>query len=217
VRALEHRTAASLFVPHSAGQALRELLRTFAAFAGSTFEYRVFDLHEGAAVPLKNGITVTPFATDHVIQTFGFLVEESVTKLRPECADLPQKQIAAARREGRSDVFYTEVRPILAYVPDTLPSVLDRLPDNAWKARILMIESSFLDDRKPLAKIRLGNHVRVDDVAQRVHRFQGENIVLFHFSRMYGRDEIPDLVAAAFPEPFKHRVHCFLPSEGFPL
>lgn len=216
VRALEHRNAASLLVPAGIGEPLRRTLQTWQDLAGSRFDYQVFELHPGAAVPLKAGITVTPFEVDHSIQTFGFLVEETVTKLKRQYVSLPTEEIARARSAGDRDMFFADVRPLFAYVPDTLPSGLDRLPDSAWNARILMVESSFLDDRKPLRKIRLGNHVRLDDITARLDRFHGQHVVLFHFSRIYRVDEIEGIVRSQLPEQWLDRVHCFLPSMDFP-
>jgi len=217
VRALEHRGPATLFVPHTVGPPLRDLLPAWAQMAGTQFDYVLVELHPGAPVPLRQNITVTPFETEHRIQTFGFLIEETITKLKPEFLDLPKEEIAAARKSGRPDLFSKDLRPLFAYVPDTLPSALDRLPDNAWNARVLMVESTFLDDRKPIQKIRLGNHVRLDDITGRLHRFHGEHVVLFHFSRLYKAEEIPGIVDAAIPPEMRGRVHCFLPSADFSL
>lgn len=210
VRALQHRNLATLFVPDQMGPPLREILTRWQEMADSRFDYRIIDLYPGAPAPLKHRMTVTPFALEHAVPTYGFLVEQAVSKLKPQHIHLPPAEIARLKKQPGADLFFEEVRPLIAYVPDTLPGGLDALPDAAWRARVLLVEASFLDSRKPLEKVRRGRHLVLDDIVERLERFTGEHIVLFHFSQIYKREEIIPLVLSRLPDAWADRVHCFL-------
>ncbi len=210
VRALQHQNLATLFVPAPMGPPLREILARWQEMADSRFDYRIIELYPGAPAPLKHRMTVTPFELDHAVTTYGFLVEQAVTKLKPEHAHLPAREIARLKKEPDADLFFEKVRPLVAYVSDTLPAGLDALPEAAWNARVLFVEASFLDARKPLEKVRRGKHLVLDDIVDRLERFKGDHIVLFHFSRIYKPNEIAPLVQSRLPEGWADKVHCFL-------
>ncbi len=209
IRALEKRNLATLFVPPAMAAPLADLLRQWERFSASAFDYRIVQCFPGAPVPLKNQTTVTAFELDHEPGSCGYLVEETVQKLKPLYNTLPAYEIA--RRKGEGDaLFYEQVRPLVAYVPDTLPEGLDRLPEAAWQARVLAVEATFLDDRKPIEKVRKGGHLVLDDLLERLDRFTGEHLLLFHFSRLYTPAEIRAIVDARIPLDFRPRTHLFL-------
>jgi len=210
VRTLEHRPMATLFIPPAMARPLTRVLSDWQEMSRTRFDFRLVQVHPNAPVPLRQGLTVTALALDHQPETFGFLVEESVQKLKEEYKNLPTAELVRRKAGPDRDLFYTLVRPLVAYIPDTLPEALDRLPDQVWKARVLALEASFLDQRKPMEKVRLGRHLHLDDVAARLMRFRGEHLLLFHFSRLYSPEEIPTLVRAGLPPEQASRVHCFL-------
>jgi len=210
VRALEKRNMATFFVPPSVGDALSTILSAWQEMAESRFDFRIVKAFPNSPLPLKNRVSVTPFPLDHVPACYGFLVEETVQKLKPIYDTLPAFEIAQRRKSGDKDLFFKQVRPLIAYVPDTLPQGLDQMPEAAWKARVLAVECSFLDDRKPLEKVRKGKHLVLDDILERLDRFQGESILLFHFSRIYKPDEIRHIVEQRLPEEWRDRVALFL-------
>lgn len=210
IRTLEKRNIATFFVSPSVGETLPGLLENWQKMAKSRFDYRIVKVFPGAPVPLKNKVSVTPLELDHVPQCYGFLVEETVQKLKPIYNTLPAFEIAQRRKSGDKDLFFQQVRPLITYVPDTLPEGLDNLPEAAWNASVLAVECSFLDDRKPLDKVRKGKHLRLDDIIERLDRFHGEHILLFHFSRMYKTEEITEIVTQRLPDEWRDRVALFL-------
>jgi len=210
-RALESRNLATLFVPPSLAAPLSSILSEWQKMAESKFDYRIVMACPDAPIPLRASLTVTPFSLFHRPDTQGYVVEESVRKLRPEFRSLTPEDIV--QRKGRPDfdeLFEIRSRALVAYVPDTLPEGLDALPETAWRSRILLVEASFLDDRKPLDAVRAGRHLVLDDILARLGRFTGEHLVLFHFSRIYSPEEVGPLVASKLPAQWGGRVVCFL-------
>ena len=113
------------------------------------------------------------------------------------------------KKRGDDDLFYEQVRPLFAYLPDTLPEGLDALPEAAWQARVMAVEATFLDDRKPLEKVRQGRHLCLDDILERLERFTGEHLLLFHFSKIYTPQEVAEIVARRLPQEWQERVKLF--------
>ena len=95
-----------------------------------------------------------------------------VAKLRPELRGLAGPDIAARRRAGE-DVTEHEDRIELGYATDTLVTALDHAPE-LYDARVLIIECTFLDDRKSLEAARAGCHVHLDELIERADRFRNE-------------------------------------------
>ena len=210
IRALQHRNLATIFLPASISDDVRDTLHRWQKFSSTRFDFRIVDLYPDGTIPLTNGLSVTPFALDHVVDTFGFLVSRSVTKLSATYSNLPGDEIKALKQKGTTDLFYTSTRPLAAYLPDTLPAGLDNAPEAVWEAPVLLVEASFLDDSKPLEKVRKGKHLVLADLVQRLPRFRGQHVLLFHFSKLYNECDIGPLVAKQIPDPWKERIHCFL-------
>jgi ribonuclease Z len=210
IRALENRNLATLFAAPQMATDLFELLRSWQKFSASKFDYRIIQAYPGAPMPLKNSTTVTALPLVHQPATVGYLVEETVQKLQPEYNTLPAYEIAMRKQRGDSDLFYEQIRPLFAFLPDTLPEGLDSLPETVWHSRVLAVEATFLDDRKPLASVRRGHHLLLDDILERLDRFQGQDLLLFHFSKMYRPDEVVELVNRRLPASWQSRVKLFL-------
>ena len=99
--------------------------------------------------------------------------------------------------------------PILFYTGDTDRGLLERC-DSAYKARVLLIECSFLADghQDRAAKYR---HMHIDDIADFADRFENELIVLTHFSQRYSREQIRDTVRRRLPAGLRERIRLALP------
>ncbi len=99
----------------------------------------------------------------------------------------------------------------LAYATDTLVSVLDHSPE-LLRARVLVIECTFLDDRKSLAAARAGCHIHLDELIERADRFANEHVVLMHVSQLYRPDEVAGILDAKVPPALRKRIIPFVPA-----
>ncbi len=163
----------------------------------------------GDQVALSGDLSVRAFRTYHPVPSLGYLIVRRVSKLRPELAGLPGPEIAARRRAGE-EVAVHQDRLELAYATDTLAVVLDREPE-LYQARVLILECTFLDGKKPIADARAGCHIHLDELIERADRFQNEAVVLMHFSQLYRPDEVREILARRLPEPLRRRVIPFAP------
>ena len=118
--------------------------------------------------------------------------------------------VRAARRIAGEPVAEHEDRLELAYATDTLVSALDHSPE-LYKARVLVVECTFLDDRKTLDAARAGCHIHLDEVIERADRFENEHIVVMHVSQLYRPDEVSGILDARVPPALRRRIIPFTP------
>src|SRR5262249_39890350 len=134
----------------------------------------------GDVVALHRDLHVRAVRTFHPVPSLGYLMVRRVAKLKSELLGLPGAEIAARRRAGEDVTDYDE-RLELAYATDTLVSVLDHSPE-LLRARVLIIECTFLDQRKTLEAARAGCHIHLDELIERTERFENEHVVMMHVS-----------------------------------
>ena len=169
-------------------------------------------LEPGDRVELGNNLRVRAFRTFHPVPSLGYVISREIEKLKPQFRGLPGPEIGARRRAGEN-LFDRVQRPELAYATDTLVRVLDREPE-LFDARVLIIESTFLDDRKSLAATHAGCHIHFDELLERAGSFDNEAVVLMHFSQIYKPAEVHEILAARTPEPLARRLVAFAPRDG---
>jgi len=167
-------------------------------------------LQPGDEVALRGDLRVRAVRTFHPVPSLAYVIIRRVSKLRADLHGLTGPQIAARRRAGE-DVSDHEDRLELAYATDTLVQVLDHAPE-LLQARTLIMECTFLDDRKSLAAARAGCHIHLDEVVERAAQFANDQIVMMHFSQLYRPDEIAGILDARLPPELRKKVIPFVPS-----
>jgi ribonuclease Z len=167
-------------------------------------------MRPGDDIALRGDLHVRAVRTFHPVPSLAYLLVRRVSKLRPELHGLAGPEIAARRRAGE-DISEIEERLELAYATDTLISVLDHSPE-LLEARVLIMECTFLDERKSLEAARAGCHIHLDEVIERADRFHNEHIVLMHFSQLYRPDEVVAILDARVPPTLRRRIIPFVPT-----
>lgn len=103
--------------------------------------------------------------------------------------------------------------PEIAFTGDTTADfILD--PDNAdvLQAKILVVESTFLDDSISVEHAREYGHTHLSEITSQTDKLQNKAILLIHFSARYITEEI-DAAINKLPPSFRSRVYAL--KEGF--
>lgn len=166
----------------------------------------------GDEIALRPDLHVRAVRTFHPVPSLAYLLVRKVAKLRPELHGLAGPEIAARKRAGE-DITEIEDRLELAYATDTLISVLDHSPE-LLKARVLIMECTFLDERKSIEAARAGCHIHLDEIIERADRFENEHVVLMHVSQLYRTDEVAQILDRRVPPALRKRIIPFVPAEG---
>jgi len=169
-------------------------------------------MEPGDEQQLRHDLWVRAFRTHHPVPSLGYQFFSRVNKLKAEYINLPGAEIAARRRAGE-DLFTQVERYELAYATDTLIGAVELEPSLA-KTRVLVMECSFLDERKSLVDSRAGCHIHLDELIEKASWFQNEFIVLMHFSQMYKPDDVRKLLREKCPPDLFARIVPFVPKRG---
>jgi ribonuclease Z len=161
---------------------------------------------------LRPDLLVRAFRTHHTGPSLGFQFFNRVQKLRHEFRSLSGSEIAERRKRG-DDLFDWEERLELAYATDTLIRVLDTTP-SLLDTRVLILECSFLDERKDISASQAGGHIHLDELLERADAFRNEAIVLMHFSQMYSPLEVHRILERRCPAHLRERIVVFAPTKG---
>lgn len=179
----------------------------FAAFSRLTREeipYRIVPLGVGESLSLARGVSVTPFRSYHRLPCQGYAVKRRKKKLLPEYAGLPGPEIGRLYREGVTIEEHIETLEV-AFTGDTTIEVVER-EEAVRKARLLVMEVTFLGEKVSVKKARSLGHIHLDEVAERADLFENEAILLTHFSARYERDEILEALDKRLPLRLRERV-----------
>ena len=103
--------------------------------------------------------------------------------------------------------------PEVAFTGDTAADWIDRAADgsdavaaDALRAKLLICECTFVDDRCTPEDARAYGHTHVDELIERAAAFENESILLIHFSARYKADEIDAALAERLPPGLRERV-----------
>jgi ribonuclease Z len=172
-------------------------------------EIEAIGMSPGDSFALRPDLQIRAVRTFHPVPSLGYVVVRRVAKLKAELVGMAGPEIAARRRAGE-DINDYEDRLELAYATDTLVSVLDHSPE-LLKARVLIVECTFLDERKTLEAARAGCHIHLDEIIERAESFENEHVVMMHFSQLYRPDEISALLDRRVPPQLRKKIIAFVP------
>jgi len=169
----------------------------------------------GDELDLRGDLKLRAVQTFHPVPSLGYVVVRRVARLRVELRGATGPEIAARRRAGEEVSEYDD-RIELAYATDTLISAFDHAPE-LYRARVLIVECTFLDDRKSREAARARCHIHLDEIIERAERFENAHIVLMHFSQIYRPDEVSAILDARVPPRLRAKLIPFVPpGENWP-
>lgn len=202
----------TLFLPAEIIADVEETLRVMTRIQRYDLKVNAVPMNPGDTAPMRGDIQVRAIRTHHGVPSLGYSLVRQIKKLREEFLDLPGNEIAARKRAG-DDLFRVEERTEISYCTDTLIQVLDNNPE-LYESKVLVLECTFLDQRKTLEAARAGCHVHLDEVIERADKFKNETIVLMHFSQLYKPNEVREILDARCPSDLRERIVPFLPSSN---
>ena len=214
IRGLLHeKKPPKVYVPTPIAEPLQRAVAAMEELQRHSLGFECIPMDPGDEVQLRSDLHVRAFRTHHPVPSLGYLFFDRVAKLRPRFADLPGAEIARRRRAGDPELFDVAERHEVAYATDTLIRVLDTSPF-IRRARVLILECTFLDERKTLEASRAGCHIHLDEILERAADFENEHIVLMHFSQLYEPGEIRTILAKRCPPELLDRITVFAPKRG---
>ena len=181
------------------------LFEAWRALDRSDMEHTTIPLGPGEEHELAGGVVVKPFRSPHSAPCQGYGVWTRRKKLKRQYKHLSEGEIARLRVDEGVQVTEALDTAQVAFPGDTLIDVLER-EEVCRRARLLILETTFLDDRVSVAEARSKGHVHLDEVVERAELFENEAILMTHFSARYKAREIQRLLEQKLPGELKDRV-----------
>ena len=186
------REPITVYCPQEIKESVREGLRAFEVMQTFDFNVEIVGMTAGDEVSLGKRLKLRAFKTFHPVPSLGYLVYEPVRKLKSEFKDLPGAELKRRRLAG-DDIFNLQERRYFAYATDTLPEVLKH---HTWLAEVenLMLECTFLDERKSVKDARRGGHIHLDELLPYFEKLKNQRLHLMHFSQLYTPKQVREIL-----------------------
>lgn len=197
-------------VPRENVAAFGELFAAWRKLDGAEARHTVMPLGPGEELALPNRLVARPFRSPHRVPCQGYGLWRRVRKLKREhLSRTPSELRELGHSAGAAMYDWLEV-PEIAFTGDTLIEVVER-EEVVRKARLLVIEVTFLDERVSVEQCRSKGHVHLDEVVERADLFENEALLFTHFSARYRPDEIVAALDRRLPPRLRERVTALLP------
>ncbi len=187
----------------------RRILALHAELEDVSYEARVAAMPPGSRVALRRDLSMTCFSADHRVPTLAFVASEERHRLLPEYEALPREEIKGLAAEGRV-VAERVALPLAAFSGDTGAGIFDAAPEEFFRAKVLLLECSFVEGRD-VPRAAPFKHLHLDDVAERADLFENEVVLLTHLTLRTPADAIRRLVKQRLPSRLADRAVPFLP------
>jgi ribonuclease Z len=209
MRHLRRAPAPTYVIPRENEAAFGALFAAWRELDRSDLEHRVVPLAPGEEFELPCKLVARPFRSPHRVTTQGYALWSRKRKVKREFADVPRAELERSLRERAAEMTELVETPEFAFSGDTLIELVDNEPV-VRRARILVLECTFLDDRVPVAECRSKGHTHLDEIVERAELFENEALVLCHFSARYKAREVVELLDRKLPPSLRGRVTPFL-------
>ncbi|XP_050221001.1 tRNase Z TRZ1 [Mercurialis annua] len=211
-RGLYRMKPPTVIVPTSIKETVEELLQVHRKLDGSELNVNLIGLDVGEEFYMRKDLKVRAFRTYHAIQSQGYVVYSIKHKLKQEYLGLSGNEIKNLKASG-VEITNSVTAPEIAFTGDTMSDfIIDENNIDALRARILVMESTFLDAAVKVEHARDYGHTHLSEIVNYADRFENKAILLIHFSARYTVEEIEEAVSK-LPPPLEGRVSAF--TEGF--
>ncbi|KAL3833376.1 hypothetical protein ACJIZ3_008112 [Penstemon smallii] len=216
MRALFRLATPTIIVPKILKDHVESLFEAHRAMSHSELRHTLVCLDVGEEFSLKKDFIVRAFRTYHVIPSQGYLVYSVKERVKPEYVRYRGDEMKNLKLSGVELCFIDRPQlhiDLIAFTGDTTSEfILDSDNLDVLKAKILIMESTYIEDSNTVEAARKYGHTHLSEIIEYADRFKNKAILLIHFSARYNLDVIKTAVAR-LPPPLSGRV--FALTEGF--
>lgn len=211
-RGLYNMRPPTIFVPADIKEHVEKLFEVHRAMDHSELNHNLVGLNVGEEYQIRRDLLVRPFKTYHVIPSQGYIIYSVKQKLKKEYLGRAANDIKNLKFSG-VEITDTVISPEIAFTGDTMAEfIVDPNNADALRAKLLIMETTFVDDAMTVEHAQEYGHTHLSEVAAFADRFQNKAILLIHFSARYRIEEI-EAAVEKLPQTLLDRV--FTLTEGF--
>jgi ribonuclease Z len=186
---------------------MKEIMNQWAKIEGHTHDYEFIAAKARETYELKANFFIRPFQTVHKVPSLGYSILRRFRKLRADLAGHSSEEIRELKEKGE-DVTEERQELVVSFTGDTQIEFLDVSPE-VRDSRILVMETTFFDEKRPIESARAWGHTHLDELLPRLSMIRSEKIVLIHSSARYSLDELHSILDKRLPEEEKERIVLF--------
>lgn len=192
------------YLPQGAGEPLEAIMKIWSKVEGHSYKYSFTEVRPGIRHHLSGNFYFESFETKHRVQSQGYLLYIKNKRLNPKFRDSSREQILKLKEKGQ-EVEEVSFRPKLAFTGDTQIEFLDLAP-HIKKVENLIMEVTYIDDKKGVDSARKWGHIHFREIAHRIKEIESQNIIWIHLSARYSRSQILEMIQRELPDEV-HRIH----------
>jgi Metal-dependent hydrolases of the beta-lactamase superfamily III len=206
-KAMTRQEPGQFFMPTSLVEPMDQIMKLWEKIEEHKYGYKFIPVKADDEFELNAQYFVKAFPTTHRVESFGYTLFENHKKLKKEYQGYTQEQILELRRQ-KIDVNEVVHTPAVSFTGDTQIEFLDSRP---WikKSKILILESTYLDDRKTVAHAREWGHTHLDEIIPRLKDIESEKIVFIHVSSRYPTQDALRILKEKIPREYHERIELF--------
>ena len=204
-RSLWNQPPAQIYcIPHYV-ENFQKILTLWEEVEDYKFKYNLHPLSPGDSVSVGKEYLVQPFQTIHRVPSQGYTVFKAKKKLKPEFIKNHPEELKALRAQGVA-VEDTQQEAVFAFTGDTQIEFLENIKQ---PVKYLFMETTFIDDLKPISSAREWGHIHLDEWVHRINEIPAEKIILIHLSARYSTKQALEILNQKIPSPWREKVMLF--------
>jgi ribonuclease Z len=206
-KAMTHQPAPQFFMPPSLVKPLDDIMKIWQHIEKHGYKYEFIPVNSEEEIPIKGHYFIKAFPTIHRVESFGYTLFQRQKKLAKKYQGLSQNEIVQVKNTGE-EIHEQIDTPIVSFTGDTQIEFLESRP---WvkKSRVLVMEATYLDDKKSIEHARTWGHTHLDEIIPRLDDIESEKIVFIHVSSRYPTDEALRILQQKIPAKHAERVVLF--------
>ncbi|CAN1262451.1 tRNase Z TRZ1 [Linum perenne] len=208
-RGLNRMKPPTIIVPTCIKETVEKLFDVHRELDGSELRHKLVGLDVGEEIYLRRDLKVKAFRTYHTVRSQGYVIYQVKEKLKQEYHGLSSNEIKNLKSSGVK-ITDTVTHPEIAFTGDTMSDfILDESNIDVLKAKILVMECTFVEDRVTVEHAREYGHTHLYEIIKHADKFQNKAILMIHFSARYTVEEIEEALSK-LEAPLAGRVSALL-------
>ncbi len=203
-KAMHNEPTPDFYMPESLVQPMTDIMHIWEGIEKHQYRFQFHAINASSEIEINPNLTVRPFSTVHRVDSFGYSLVQKNKKLKSEYRSLHQAEIQKMKAQGTPVDEWTE-KILVSFTGDTEIGFLDRSPQ-VKKSKILILETTYLDDRKSIEHAKKWGHTHLDELIPRLDEIESEQIVLIHVSSRYSTREALEILAKKIPKKYQERM-----------
>lgn len=206
-KAMHSHKTPRFYMPESMLDPMKEIMNQWSRIEGFQYDFEFIGAKPNQEFHHSPQIIIKTFPTVHRVPSQGYSIYKKHKKLRADLVGLPTEEITKIHERGE-EVTEEHQQLMVSFTGDTQIEFLDHAPE-VKKSKILMLETTYLDDRKTIASAKEWGHTHLDELIPRLDSIESEKIVLIHTSARYSMEEAELIVKKRLPSHELERVIIF--------